>query len=136
MHVKIKKFENFIIQTIFAKMHISSLVSDLKSIVNFKNNRQLNFTSFVFILQIKVKIFLMTNMKAFERIFINRKYVKLHEFFIAWLQKPIKLKLTNDKFMSNIIYMIQIIFNLNNHIDICWCLMTNLNKYNIILNMF
>ena len=37
--------------------------------------------------------------------------------------------------MSNIIYMIQIIFGLNNYIDICWCLMTNLNKYNIILNM-
>ena len=86
-------------------MHISILVNDFKSIVNFENDHQLNFTSLVFIFQIKVKIFLITNTKVFGRIFINRKYVKLYKFFIARLQKPIKLKLTNDKLMSNIIYM-------------------------------
>ena len=135
LHVKVKEFKNFVAQTILAKMHISILISDLKSIVNFENDYQLNFTSFVFIFQIKIKIFLMTNTKAFGRVFVNRKYVKLYKFFIVRLQKSIKFKLTNDKLVSNIIHMIQIIFNLNNHIDICWCLMTNLNKYDIILNM-
>ena len=136
LHVKVKKFENFVVQTIFVKMHISIFVSDFKSIVNFENDRQLNFTSLVFIFQTKVKTFLMTNTKISERIFVNRKYIKLHKFFIVRLQKSIKFKLTNDKLVSNIIYMIQIIFSLNSHIDICWCLMTDLSKYNIILSMF
>ena len=120
---------------IFAKMHISIFVNDFKSIVNFENDCQLNFTSLVFIFQIKVKTFLMINIKVFERVFVSRRYVKLYKFFIVRLQKSIKFKLTNNKLVFNIIHMIQIIFSLNNHINTCWCLMTNLNKYNIILNM-
>ena len=73
--------------------------------------------------------------RKFWNEFVNRKYIKFHKFFIARLQKFIKLKLTNDKFILNIIYMIQITFNLNDHIDTCWCLITNLSKYDIILNM-
>ena len=135
LHVKIKKFENFVIWTIFVEMHILILVSDLKSIINFKNNRQLNFTSLVYIFRIKIKIALMIDTKASKRIFINRKYIKFYKFFIVRLQKSIKLKLTDDKLVLNIIYMIQITFNLNDYINMCWCLITNLNKYNIILNM-
>ena len=136
MHVKIKKLENFAAQTIFIEMHISILVSDLKSIANFENDRQLNFTSLIYIFWIKIKITLMINTKALKQVFVNRKYVKFHKFFIARLQKFIKFKLTDDKLVSNIIHMIQIIFSLNDHIDTCWCLITNLNKYDIILNMF
>ena len=100
-------------------MHILILVNDLKSIANFKNDRQLNFTLFVYIFQIKVKIALMIDTKTSRRAFVNRKYVKFHKFFIVRLQKSIKLKLTNDKFILNIIHMTQIIFNLNDHIDTC-----------------
>ena len=135
MHVKVKKLENFAAQTIFAEMHILILVNDLKSIANFENDRQLNFTSFVYTFRIKIKIALMINTKASGQIFVNRKYVKFYKFFIAQLQKLIKFKLTDDKLVSNIIYMIQITFNLNGHIDTCWCLITNLSKYDIILNM-
>ena len=119
LHVKVKKFKNFVAQTIFVKMHILTFVNDFKSIINFKNNRQLNFTSFIYIFRIKVKIVLMIDTKASKRIFVNRKYVKFYKFFIVRLQKSIKLKLTDNKFISNIIYMIQITFNLNDHIDIC-----------------
>ena len=135
MHVKVKKFKNFIIQTIFVEMHILIFVNDLKSIANFKNDRQLNFTSFIYISQIKIKIVLMIDTKILKWVFVNRKYVKFHKFSIARLQKFIKLKLTNNKFVLNIIYMIQITFNLNDHIDTCWCLITNLNKYDIILSI-
>ena len=61
----------------------------------------------------------MIDTKTSKRIFVNRKYVKFYKFFIARLQKFIKLKLTDDKLVLNIIYMIQITFNLNNHIDMC-----------------
>ena len=135
MHVKIKEFENLVIQTIFVEMHISILVSDLKSIANSENDHQLNFTSLVYISRIKIKIVLMIDTKVSRRAFVNRKYVKFYKFSIARLQKSIKLELTDDKLISNIIHMIQIIFNLNDHIDTCWCLITNLNKYDIILNM-
>ena len=77
----------------------------------------------------------MIDTKVSRRSFVNRKYFKFYKFSIARLQKSIKLELTDDKLISNIIHMIQIIFNLNDHIDTCWCLITNLNKYNIILNM-
>ena len=135
MHVKVKKLEDFIAQTIFIEMHILILVNDFKLIVNFENDRQLNFTSFIYIFRIKIKIVLMIDMKASKRAFVNRKYVKFYKFFIVRLQKFIKLKLTDDKLILNIIYMIQITFSLNDYIDTCWCLITNLNKYDIILNM-
>ena len=135
LHVKVKKFKNLVVQTIFVEVHILIFVSDLKSITNFENDCQLNFTSLVYIFRIKVKIVLMIDTKASKWVFVNRKYVKFHKFFIVRLQKSIKLKLTNDKLISNIIHMIQITFNLNDHIDTCWCLITNLNKYDIILNM-
>ena len=61
----------------------------------------------------------MIDMKASKRTFVNRKYVKFYKFFIVRLQKSIKLKLTDDKFISNIIHITQIIFSLNDHIDIC-----------------
>ena len=100
-------------------MHILIFVSDFKLITNFKNNCQLNFTLFVYIFRIKIKIVLMINTKASKRVSINRKYIKFYKFFIVRLQKFIKLKLTDNKFILNIIYIIQMIFNLNDYIDIC-----------------
>ena len=135
MHVKVKKLENFIVQTIFVEMYILIFVSNFKSIANFENDRQLNFTSFIYIFRIKVKIVLMIDTKVSKQIFINRKYVKFYKFFIVRLQKFIKFKLTDDKFVLIIIYMIQITFSLNDHINMCWCLITNLSKYDIILNI-
>ena len=119
LHVKIKKLKNFIVQTIFVEMHISTFVSDLKSITNFENDHQLNFISLVYISQIKVKIVFMINTKVSKRAFINRRYVKLYKFLIARLQKSIKLQLTNDKLILNIIHMTQLTFSLNDHIDTC-----------------
>ena len=85
LHVKIKKFKNFVIQTILVEMYILILVSNLKSIINFENNYQLNFISLVYISQIKVKVAFMINTKVSKRTFINRRYVKLYKFFIVRL---------------------------------------------------
>ena len=83
LHVKIKKLKNFIAQTILVEVHILILVSDFKSIANFKNDHQLNFISFVYIFQTKVKVVFIINMKVSRWAFVNRKYVKLHKFFIV-----------------------------------------------------
>ena len=119
LHVKIKKLENLVAQTILVEMHISTFVSDLKSIANFENNHQLNFISLVYTFQTKVKVAFMIDTKVSKQTFVNRRYVKLHKFLIARLQKSIKLWLTNDKLILNIIYMIQLTFSLNDHIDTC-----------------
>ena len=136
LHVKIKKFKNFIVQTIFVKMHILILVSDLKLIANLENDHQLNFISFVYTFQIKVKVAFMINIKVSKQTFVNRKYVKFYKFLIARLRKLIKLRLTDNKLILNIFYMIQLTFNFNDHIDTCWYLITNLSKYNDIVNIF
>ena len=78
----------------------------------------------------------MIDTKVSRRAFVNRKYVKFYKFFIVRLQKLIKLRLTNDKLILNIIHITQLTFSLNDHIDTCWCLITNLSKYDIIINMF
>ena len=87
-------------------MHISIFVSNLKSIANFENDYQFNFTSFVYIFQIKIKIALMINTKFLKQVFVNRKYIKFHKFFIVRLQKFIKFKLTDNKLVLNIIHII------------------------------
>ena len=128
LHVKIKKLENLVVQTILVEVHILILVNDLKSIANFENDHQLNFISLVYTFQTKVKVAFMIDMKVSKRTFINRRYVKFYKFFIVRLQKSIKLRLTDDKLILNIIYMIQLTFSLNDHIDTCWCMITNLSK--------
>ena len=119
LHIKIKKLKNLVAQTIFVEVHILTFVSDFKSITNFENDHQLNFISFVYIFQIKVKVAFMINTKVSKQAFINRRYIKLYKFFIVRLQKSIKLRLTNNILILNIIYMIQLTFSLNNHIDTC-----------------
>ncbi len=48
---------------------------------------------------------LLINIKVFNRIFINKKFVKLYKLSIILLQNLIKLRLINNKFASNIIYV-------------------------------
>ena len=98
-------------------MHILILVNDFKLIINLENDHQLNFISFVYIFQIKIKVIFMIDTKVLKQTFINRRYVKFHKFLIARLQKSIKLRLTNDKLILNIIHIIQLTFSLNDHID-------------------
>jgi len=61
---------------------------------------------------------LFIDIKVFDRVFINKKFVKLYKLSIMLLQNSIKLRLTNDKFVSNIIYVAQVIINLSEHINI------------------
>ena len=124
------------ILTTFLKVHILILINDIKSITNFENNYQLKFISFVYIFQIKVKLVFIISTKILKQAFINRKYIKLHKFSIVRLQRSIKLWLINNKLLLNIIYMTYLIISLVDHINTYWCLITNLSKYNIIINIF
>jgi len=61
---------------------------------------------------------LFIDIEAFDRIFVNRKFVKLYKFFIILLQNSIKLRFVNNKFVFNITYIAQVIINLDNYINI------------------
>ncbi len=49
---------------------------------------------------------LLINIKVFDKLFVNRKFVKLYKLSIILLQNFIKLYLVNNKFTLNIIYII------------------------------
>ncbi len=49
---------------------------------------------------------LFINIKIFNRVFINKKFVKFSKFSIILFQNFIKLRLINNKFVSNIIYIV------------------------------
>jgi len=52
-----------------------------------------------------IKIMLFINIEVFDKIFINKKFVKLYKFSIILFRNFIKLYLINNKFISNIIYI-------------------------------
>ena len=54
---------------------------------------------------------------VFERNFVNVNFVKQHMLFTVKLRKSIKLRLTNNKSISNITHMMQVKVNLDTHID-------------------
>ena len=48
---------------------------------------------------------LFINIKVFNRVFVNKKFVKLYKLSIMLFQNFIKLCLINNKFAFNIIYV-------------------------------
>jgi len=48
---------------------------------------------------------LLINIKIFDKVFINRKFVKLYKLSIMLFRNFIKLHLINNKVVSNIIYV-------------------------------
>jgi len=52
-----------------------------------------------------IKVILLINIEVFNKIFINKKFVKLYKLFIILFRNFIKLRLINNKFASNIIYI-------------------------------
>jgi len=61
---------------------------------------------------------LFINIEIFNRAFINKKFVKLYKLSIMLLRNFIKLRLINNKFISNIIYIAQVIINFSKYINI------------------
>ena len=48
---------------------------------------------------------LLINIKVFNKVFVNKKFIKLYKFFIILFRNFIKLCLINNKFAFNIIYI-------------------------------
>jgi len=65
-----------------------------------------------------IKTILFINIEVFNKVFVNKKFVKLYNFFFILLQNSIKLYLINNKFVSNIIYITQVTINLDKYINI------------------
>ena len=80
------------------------------------NEKQLNFENKIQISHNEKETNIMTNTNFSISNFVNRKTIKKFKLSIIILIKSIKLRLTNDKLTSNIIYMIQMKFNLKHHV--------------------
>jgi len=84
------------------------------------NEQQLDFYAKIRINQIRVffnknyiKAILLIDIKAFNRIFVNKKFVKLYKLFTILLRNFIKLRLVNNKFALYITHIAQVTINLS-----------------------
>ena len=82
------------------------------------------------------KITIFIDIETSTLIFVNINFVKLHKILIVTLTKLVKLRLVDDKLVSNIIHMTQINLFLNEHKKNFWCIITFLRKFELILDMF
>jgi len=48
---------------------------------------------------------LLIDIEAFNRVFVNKKFIKFDKLSIILLQSSIKLRFVNNKFVSNITYV-------------------------------
>lgn len=104
-----------------AEVELNSNIIDDKLL----NSQQLNFyikirsnQVSIFFDKYYIKAILLIDIETSDRVFVDRKFVKLYKFFIILFQNSIKLRLADNKFASNIIYAAQVIINLSNYIDI------------------
>ena len=79
------------------------------------NNRQLIFDVKIYTQQELQKITIFIDIEASTLNFVNINFVKLQKISMITLTKLVKLRLANDKFVSNITHMIQINFFLNDY---------------------
>lgn len=75
------------------------------------NKQQLDFYIKIYINQIYIlfnknyiKTILFIDIETSNRVFVNRKFVKLYKFSTILLRNSIKLSFANNKFVSYIIY--------------------------------
>ena len=133
MRRRIRQLEH-IIDSHFNTVKLSSLTLDA---LNFRasNERQLDFQEKIETLTNarKASIMIDTEVSTFE--FVNVNFVKQHKLNIMILVKFIKFRLADDKLISNIIRMTQVKFQLSEHVNEIWCLITTLNKFDLILDM-
>ena len=95
-------------RALLVKVELSSNVINNKLL----NSQQLDFyikiclnQIYIFFDKYYVKAMLFINIEAFDKIFVNKKFVKLYKLSIILLQNSIKLRLVDNKFASNIIYV-------------------------------
>ena len=115
MRKRIKQLEH-IIDSHLNTIKSSSFTFD---VLNLKasNERQLDFQEKIETFTSARKASIMIDIEASIFEFVNVNFVKQHKFNIMTLIKFIKFRLTNDKLVSNIIRMIQIKFQLSEHVN-------------------
>ena len=78
-------------------------------------DRQLIFDERIHTQQEIQKITILIDIEASTLNFVNINFVKLHKILIVILTKLVKLRLVDDKFVSNITHITQINLFLNEH---------------------
>ena len=115
MRKRIRQLEH-IIDSYLNTIKLSSFIFD---VLNLKasNERQLNFQKKIETFTNARKASIMIDIETSILEFVNVNFVKQHKLNIMILIKFIKLRLANDKLISNIIRMTQIKFQLNEHVN-------------------
>ena len=88
------------------------------------NKQQLDFytkirtnQTYVFFDKRNIKSILLVNIKASNRAFIDKKFVKFYKLLTLVLRNFIKLRFANNKFVFNITYIVQITIDLYNYVE-------------------
>ena len=79
------------------------------------NDRQLIFDERIHTQQKVQKIMIFIDIETSTLNFVNINFVKLHKILLVTLTKLVKLRLVDDKLVSNITHMTQINFFLSEH---------------------
>ena len=115
-----------------ATVSISSLHLNSVGLPSF-NGRQLEFDCHVHSASGARKASLMTDTGASALGFVDSNFVKLHKLSTIALTKPIRLRLAGDTSAPNITHLAQVKFQLGDHVEELWCLMTALGPFDIIV---
>ena len=83
-----------------------------------------------------INIIFLINIKVLAKSFMNINFAKYYKIFLILLMKVYKLRLANNIIRGNIIYIIRIIYALNDYIEEFYYLITSLVRFDIILDIF
>ena len=82
-----------------------------------------------------INITFLTDIEALVKSFINVNFTKYYKILLILLIKVYKLRLANNIIRENIIYIIRIIYALNDYIEELYYLITSLVRFDIILDI-
>ena len=99
-------------------------------------NHQLDFDAHVWTSNDLIKRNLMIDTKTFAKKFVKDKFVKRYRIFILFMSKKINFKLIDEFTKHALIKMTIIKIRLKNHVKKMFCLITSLNKFDVIFDMF
>ena len=82
-----------------------------------------------------INITFLTDIEVLVKSFINANFAKYYKISFILLMKVYKLRLANNIIKENIIYIIKIIYALNDYIEELYYLITSLVRFDIILDI-
>lgn len=130
VHERIREIEE---SECLAAVYLSSCDVTTKKL---QQGRQLDFPSRVYTTKGPVKAALLTDTGASAMGFVDSKFAKLNKLPLVKMTKPCRLRLADNELASSIIDKIaQVKIAIGDHTEECWCLVTTIGNFDLILGM-